>query len=150
MRSYTSLMLSLLLASFVTNAQDGDFPTGECVITVQDQESRWYDRALDVVPDIIDECALGPINQGISRSVGRMISKIDLPDVDFFCGWGTKDVWQEVTKDTPYEEFRNFEQYVNKINTDLRNRRDPRQIPIPGVSSRLPDSSVYKHIFKVD
>lgn len=107
------------------------------------------DRMLDEVPSMIESCAMGSFG-GIISSTNDLSRWIDIPDAEFFCGFGSDDVWEVAAREMDVEETQSFERHVNHIYESLTERGSDYDydIPIPDTSYQLRSSKAFKHIFK--
>lgn len=115
-----------LIASPLSNAassNDSDFPSS-CEMgngSVQERHKEKYERfALGTLHSMADSCAFGEriqsmIDGAMSEIFGSLSDLLDFADEDFFCGFGTRDVWQVGTEGTGAEGTSSFRHYRNSM-----------------------------------
>lgn len=87
---------------------------------------------------------------GIISGTNDLDRWIDIPDEEFFCGFGSNDVLDIAAREMTDRESQSFERHVNHIYDALTERGSEYdyEIPIPGTSYQLRSSKAFKHIFK--
>lgn len=115
--------LSVMLALPVSAS---DFPV-ECEIDQREKAEAKFERyALGTVNSVLDACAFGDriasAAQGILNDVFNRITSMipDFADQDFFCGWGTSDIWDIANEGTTFEGSSNYRSWRRSHIDQLR------------------------------
>ena len=111
------------------------------------------DMLLDRIPSVLENCALGDRLASIQNP--RILQDLksfdfNIEDEDFFCGFGTDDIWQIATHETSAAETRNLNEYLQHLNNEMIDMVESHDIPLPWTSRTMPASDVYRHIFGSD
>lgn len=143
----TSLLISLIAIPSVALSNDASSPES---CSFQERSERtireFADKMLDVIPSALESCALG--NQIPSSGGGGSSSSIFMGGDDFFCGFGAQDVWEVAQRETLVSEKETLNRYLNRVNDHFKNGDSKQEILIPGTSTSLPESKIFKHIYK--
>lgn len=114
----------------------------------EDRTMQVYaDRLLDRVPSMIQNCAMGGAG-GIFSPTNDIERWLEIPDTEFFCGFGANDAWEAASREMNVKEARSLEHHVNIIYRSLEDGTIDYEIPIPGTSYQLRSSKAFRHIFK--
>lgn len=97
------------------------------------EESSWVQRhkekferyAIDAVPSVVEDCAFGAriesIAQGaLSGILGKIQDAIDFTDENFFCGFGTDDIWRDATDGTIADGSYNVDDFIWQTRSDVQ------------------------------
>lgn len=94
-----ALVTLLMFAPAHANDVSDDFPSSCEVESSGDRHQEKYERfSLGTLHSMADSCAFGDriqsmINGAMSEIFGALSDMLDFADQDFFCGFGTDDVW---------------------------------------------------------
>ena len=122
---------------------------------IGDYESRWHHRlehklGTETIPSMLDDCAMmDRINESVG-SLTRRVFELIVPqpgDMDFFCGFGSDDVFHEVTRQTDLAETETVNAYVTNIGKSIEEFVEHGDIPIPGTDKSVKASKAYERIF---
>lgn len=117
---------------------------------VQRQMTAVGNNMLDMVPSVMEGCALSERITRVRNSnvLKKAKSWVNIPNKDFFCGFGTEEAWGFITQqDTSDEDYESLNDYVNGIINETHSMIEGRSIPLPWTSRRMPATEAYRHIF---
>lgn len=125
----TALLLTFtasLLYSLPSTASSSDFPSA-CEIDAsgerESQKSKHMEKferfSLGTLHSMADSCAFGDRIQGmidgaLSSIFSEIADALNFDDDDFFCGFGTKDIWQQATSGTGAQGTFNFNSWRSR------------------------------------
>ena len=108
-------------APFAVAADVGSFPTSSCSVESPEQKhkDKYNEFALGELASVLDSCAFGDrLNDIVSGALSSLFSRLDsinFSDSNFFCGFGTQDVWRIATTGTSAEGTRNFNRWRRQM-----------------------------------
>lgn len=120
-----------------------------------DYEERWHHRLErvvggDVIPSMLEECAMmDRIGQSVG-SLAKSMFELIMPkpgDMEFLCGFGTDDVFHEISKNTQLKETKSVDSYIDNIGKALEEEIKTGDMPIPGTSRRLSNMKAYERLY---
>lgn len=150
------IFAALFIATFSTTSAASDFPAS-CSIDAEEEHERhqrkFNEYALGELSSVLDSCAFGDrlnnMVSGAMSSIFSKLNKLNFKDKDFFCGFGTRDVWQSATSGTSAEGTANFNAWRQQQVTRARQESGDYTQPWrrPGQSVRPVPDNIFQEIF---
>ncbi len=122
---FAALSFSACTPAIASDVSD-DFPSSCEVEDSGQRHQEKYERfALGTLHSMADSCAFGDriqsmINGAMSEIFGALSDMLDFSDQDFFCGFGTDDVWGIATEGTFADGSANFNHFRNQMFNDAK------------------------------
>lgn len=139
------LVILYVAASFFSVAHSSE----GCPIEFREhrQQQTRSEALLDSVPSVLEQCALGPRLASIQNPRILRNFNLSFDEQNFFCGFGTQDVWRIATMETSMAEFESLNNYLSNMSEKMNEMIQTSEIPLPWTSRTIPTSKAYKHIF---